>query len=148
MPKFSSYGNWQKFWLLYGLLLCFRHIFNQNSIPLYCPESSDHLHVVSLIYRPLMVWIFLCSTLLLPLLFCWNDKNTSVFRLTKVYSAKVWYVVYLSLCFCLTLCGWNYLLACVISFLLSNFKDKCLKASFLLSLSLKINSLNISNKTW
>ncbi|OAY58240.1 uncharacterized protein LOC110608090 isoform X1 [Manihot esculenta] len=34
------------------------HIFNQNSIPLYCPKSSDHLHVVSLIYRPLMLYVW------------------------------------------------------------------------------------------
>ncbi|XP_020536923.1 uncharacterized protein LOC105638906 isoform X2 [Jatropha curcas] len=32
--------------------------FKQNSVPLYCPKSSDHLHVAGLIYRPFMLYVW------------------------------------------------------------------------------------------
>ncbi|KAF2291431.1 hypothetical protein GH714_024017 [Hevea brasiliensis] len=35
-----------------------RHIFKQNSVPLYCPKSSDHLHIVGMIYRPFMLYVW------------------------------------------------------------------------------------------
>ncbi|KAM4069915.1 hypothetical protein ACB094_12G126000 [Castanea mollissima] len=35
-----------------------KSMFEQNSIPLYCSESSNRLHEVSLIYRPLMLYVW------------------------------------------------------------------------------------------
>ncbi|KAK4572898.1 hypothetical protein RGQ29_031054 [Quercus rubra] len=35
-----------------------KSMFEQNSIPLYCSESSNRLHAVSLIYRPLMLYVW------------------------------------------------------------------------------------------
>ncbi|KAF8026624.1 hypothetical protein BT93_F3189 [Corymbia citriodora subsp. variegata] len=35
-----------------------KHVLKQNSVPLYCDKSSDRLHVVSLIYKPFMLYVW------------------------------------------------------------------------------------------
>lgn len=41
----------------YLLFIAFRPVVDQNSVPLYCPKSLNRLHVVSMIYKPFMVWM-------------------------------------------------------------------------------------------
>ncbi|KAF5740301.1 hypothetical protein HS088_TW11G00368 [Tripterygium wilfordii] len=36
----------------------YRSVVEQTSFPLYCPKSSNHLHAVSMIYRPFMLYLW------------------------------------------------------------------------------------------
>lgn len=59
--------------------IAFRSVVDQNSVPLYCPKSTNRLHSVGMIYRPFKVWTILslssCCRLYLTFDISWMTIN-------------------------------------------------------------------------